>query len=92
VDMRNQSRYLRSHTRARAAIKDIVEMPDAQIDRVIRSIEANQGQLSNVLAKELPLLAEPGIWPSIVQAVARAFAGLQTGIATKPNPAGAIDE
>jgi hypothetical protein len=75
-DMREESRYLRSHTQARAAIKDIVEMPDMQIDRIIRSVEANQGKLSNVLSKEMPLLAEPGIWESIVQAVVRAFDGM----------------
>ena len=77
-DMREESRYLRSHAQARAAIKEIVEMPDMQIDRIIRSVEANQGNLSNVLAKEMPLLAEPVIWDAIVQAVARAFEGKPT--------------
>lgn len=78
-EMREESRYLRSHTQARAAIKDIVEMPDMQIDRIIRSVEANQGKLSNVLSKEMPFLAEPGIWESIVQAVTRAFDWLPGG-------------
>lgn len=78
-EMREESRYLRSHTRARAAIKDIVEMPDMQIDRIIRSVEANQGKLSTVLSKEMPFLAEPGIWESIVQAVTRAFDWLPGG-------------
>jgi hypothetical protein len=72
-DMREESRHLRSHAQARAAIKDIVEMPDAQVDRVIRSVQAQQGQLSKVLTKEVPLLAEPGVWESIVQAVGQAF-------------------
>lgn len=67
--MREESRYLRCHSKARVAIKDIVEMPDVQVDRVIRSVEANQGNLTNVLAKEIPVLAEPGIWRAIVQAV-----------------------
>jgi hypothetical protein len=73
-DMREESRYLQRHAQARAAIKDVVEMPDMQVDRVIRSIDANQGQLSNVLAKEMPLLAEPDVWEAIVQAVESAFA------------------
>jgi predicted HTH domain antitoxin len=47
---------------ARSAIKDIVEMPDAQIDRVIRSVQANQGQLSNLLRDEIPLLADTRVW------------------------------
>lgn len=68
-DMREESRYMRSHAQARAAIKEIVEMPDSQIDRIIRSAEVNQGQLSNVLSKEIPLLAEPGIWEAIIAKV-----------------------
>ena len=73
-DMRKESRYMQRHAQARAAIKDIVEMPDMQIDRIIRSVDANQGKLSNVLAKEIPLLAEPGIWEAIVEAVGLAWA------------------
>jgi len=56
-EMHEQSHYLRRHGQARGAIKDIVEMPDIQADRIIRSVEENKGKLSNVLAKELPLLA-----------------------------------
>nr|WP_057927052.1 Fic family protein [Burkholderia ambifaria] len=71
--MREESRYLRSHARARQAVKEIVEMPDHQADRVLRSIEQNQGQLSNVLAKEMPVLQQAGVWPAIVDAVSSAF-------------------
>ncbi|HSV81894.1 MAG TPA: Fic family protein [Ramlibacter sp.] len=72
-DMREESRYLRNHAQARAAIKDIIEMPDAQIDRVIRSIEVNKGALSNPLAKEIPALAQDGVWEAIVAALKEAF-------------------
>ena len=72
-DMREESSYMRSHAQARAAIKDVVEMPDAQIDRVIRSAQANRGQLSHVLSKEIPLLSEQGVWDAIVQAIEAAF-------------------
>ena len=72
-DMREQSQYLQRHGQARAAIKDIVEMPDMQADRIIRSVEENKGKLSNVLAKEMPLLAEPGLWEAIVKALALVF-------------------
>lgn len=71
--MREQSRYLRSHSRARAALKEVVEMPDQQADRVLRSIEQNRGELSNVLAKEMPVLKQPGVWAGIVDAVSLAF-------------------
>jgi hypothetical protein len=73
-DMLEESRYLRSHGQARVAIKEILEMPDAQIDRVIRSVQNNKGELSGALRKELPILEEPGLWEAIVQAVHRAFA------------------
>lgn len=67
--MREESRYLRMHARARGAIKEIVEMPDVQVDRVLRSIEQNNGVLSGVLAKEMPVLAKDGIWDAILAAV-----------------------
>ena len=72
-DMREESRYLRGHGQARAAIKQIVEMPDAQIDRVIRSAQNNKGELSGALRKELPILEEPGLWDAIARAVNGAF-------------------
>lgn len=71
--MREESRYLRSHFQARRAIKEIVEMPDHQADRLLRSMAQNNGQLSNVLAKEMPVLTKPGVWPAIEEAVARVF-------------------
>jgi hypothetical protein len=44
-----------------------------QLDRVIQSAEANHGKLSNILAKEIPLLTEPGFWDDIVRAIEIAF-------------------
>ena len=72
-EMREESRYLQNHAQARAGIKDIIEMPDMQIDRIIRSVQANKGKLTNALAKEIPLLAQPATWSAIVQTVERAF-------------------
>jgi len=71
--MREESRYLRNHVQARQAIKEIIEMPDHQADRLLRSIEQNQGKLSHVLAKEMPALARPELWTAITVAVAEAF-------------------
>ncbi|ETF03886.1 filamentation induced by cAMP protein Fic [Advenella kashmirensis W13003] len=71
--MREQSRYLRSLGRARQALKEIVEMPDQQADRVLRSIEQNRGELSNALAKEMPVLREADVWNQITEAVLQAF-------------------
>ena len=72
-DMREESRYMRSHAQAKIAIKGIVEMPDMQIDRIIRSAKSNQGKLSNLLAKEIPILDEPGVWDAILKAIELAF-------------------
>lgn len=71
--MREQSRYLRNHGRARQALKEVIEMPDQQADRVLRSIEQNQGKLSNALVKQMPILSEPGVWAEIIEAVSQAF-------------------
>lgn len=72
-DMREESRYLRSHAQARAAIKDVIEMPDVHADCIIRSVQANQGRLSGVLSEEIPALREPRVWEAIRDAVERAF-------------------
>lgn len=71
--MRDEARYLRGHARARAALKEVVEMPDQQADRLLRSLEQNRGELSHALAKEMPLLQQPGVWAAVVEAVALAF-------------------
>lgn len=76
--MLDESRYLRSHAQARSAIKDLIEMPDMQLDRVIRSAQANHGKLSNVLAKEIQILTEPEVWEAIVQAIEIAFQNTPT--------------
>lgn len=71
--MREESRHLQQHAQARAAIKEIIEMPNMQIDRMIRSVEVNRGKLSNALAKEIPALTKPGLWEAIVNAITAAF-------------------
>jgi hypothetical protein len=67
--MREEAKYLRGHHRARLAVKEVVEMPDHQVDRLLRSIEQNKGVLSNVLAKEMPILTKEGVWQLILNAV-----------------------
>ena len=69
--MRAEARDLRRHARSRAALKEVVEMPDPQADRVLRAIEQNQGRLSNALVREMPVLGEPGLWDELVAAVKR---------------------
>lgn len=73
-DMPGESRYLRSHALARAAIKEVIEMPDAQVDRVIRSVLAHPGELSGALAREVPALLDDATWSAVARAVLDAFA------------------
>lgn len=68
-DMRRESAYLRRHYAARAAVKEVIEMPDRQIDRVLRSLEGGNGSLSGVLAQEIPALAREGVWADIQAAL-----------------------
>ncbi|MFY8085414.1 MAG: hypothetical protein ACOVN7_17025 [Rubrivivax sp.] len=48
---------------------EIVEVPDAQLDRVIRSIQSHKSELSGALRREVPILDQPGLWEEIVPAV-----------------------
>ncbi len=68
-DMRSEAQYLQRHYAMRAAIKEVVEMPDADVDRIIRSVQQEAGILSHKLLKELPVLGEAGVWAAVVEAV-----------------------
>jgi len=73
-EMRNEASFLRSMTDARSAVKNVLDGPDPDIDRIIRSVRESHGLLSNKLRKEFPMLADEGIAQDIVQAVTTAFA------------------
>jgi hypothetical protein len=72
-DMRNEPVHLRNHAIARAAINEIIAISGMQIDRLIGSVDANPGKLSNVLFKEIPALAETGVWDAVAQEIRSAF-------------------
>ena len=72
-EIRYEARHLRSHYAARDAIKEILEMPDHLADRVIRSVEQNNGALSGALQEEIPALNPKENWPQIVAAVRMVF-------------------
>lgn len=78
LEMREEAMFLRNHMQARSAVKEIVEMPDQQVDRMICSIEQNKGVLSSVLAKEIPFLTSPGVWLQVCEAVESAFQSSQS--------------
>lgn len=53
--------------------KEIVEGPNQDIDRIIRAIKGNGGQISNKLAATFPVLANAGVAASICACIAAAF-------------------
>jgi hypothetical protein len=57
-EVRNEAGYLRRLRAVRARLKEIIEGPDADIDRIIRSVRENGGQLSNKLKNNYPQLAD----------------------------------
>ena len=53
-EMAEEAMLLRQNDRARAGIKRIVEMPDQDADRIIRSLKESNWSISNKLRKTLP--------------------------------------
>lgn len=78
-EMRKEAGYLRSLRLARERVKQVIEGPDIDIDRIIRSVRDNGGQISNKLAKEFPVLADEGTAADVVAALQAVFDGTQGG-------------
>ena len=75
VEMRGEADYLRRHDAARAAIKELVEMPDTNLDRIIQSLVQNDYRISGKLVKTFPLISDrDGLWSEIGEAVRAAMA------------------
>lgn len=73
-EMRKEAGYLRSLRVARERAKQVIEGPDGDIDRIIRSVRDNGGKLSNKLLKEFPALADKAIAGELVATIQAAFA------------------
>lgn len=74
LEMRNEASLLRAWDSARTAVKEVLEGPNADIDRIIRSIQENAGRISNKLIDEFPALADQATAHGILAAIAAAFA------------------
>lgn len=72
-EMREEADYLRNWHRARSAVKNALEGPDDQIDRIIRAVRDNHGRVGNKLAKEFPILQREDVAADVVAAVRAAF-------------------
>ena len=72
-EMRKEAGYLRSLRLARERVKQVIEGPDGDIDRIIRSVRENGGTLSNKLVQEFPSLADQALADEVVAAILTAF-------------------
>lgn len=72
-EMRKEAGYLRSLRLARERVKQVIEGPDTDIDRIIRSVRDDGGKVSNKLAKEFPALADETTAAELVDAVQGVF-------------------
>lgn len=77
--MAEEAQFLRQYDAALGALKALVEMPDADADRVIRSLQQENWTVSNKLRKELPQIFQAGglffdQYLAIIQAVRGALA------------------
>ena len=74
-EMHKEAGYLRSLRAARERVKQVIEGPDSDIDRIIRSVRENGGQLSGKLLKEFPPLAQAPVGQQVVAAIEAVFSG-----------------
>jgi hypothetical protein len=72
-EMRKEAGHIRSLRLARKGIKEVLEGPDIDIDRIVRSIRDNGGKVSNKLKKEFPVLLDEVVAGALVEAVEAAF-------------------
>ena len=72
-EMRKEAGYLRSLRTARERVKQVIEGPDSDIDRIIRSVRENAGKVSNKLLAEMPALADEALAADVVAAVQAGF-------------------
>jgi Fic/DOC family len=72
-EMRKEAGFIRDLRLARDRIKQVIEGPDADIDRIIRSLQATAGVPSNKLCAEFPLLADDEVAARVAAAIRSVF-------------------
>ena len=73
-EMRREATYLCSLRTARERVKQLIEGPDGDIDRIIRSVRENGDKVSKKLLKEMPALADEDLVAELVTVIHEAFA------------------
>ena len=72
-ETRKEAGYLRNLRVARERVKQVIEGPDGDIDRIIRSVRENGGKVSGKLLKEFPMLADEDVAAEAIEAIQAAF-------------------
>jgi hypothetical protein len=73
TEMADEARVLMIFQRAQERLKEVVEMPDQDANRIIRSVKENRWVVSGKLKKNYPLLEDEGMAIRVVEAVRSAF-------------------
>ncbi|MGK3143633.1 Fic family protein [Pantoea sp. C2G6] len=76
--MADEARVLVIFQRAQQALKEVIEMPDQDASRIIRSLKENGWQISGKLKKTFPLLDDAATAQRVVEAVRSAFDDQET--------------
>lgn len=81
-EMRREADWLQDWRQTRARLKEIVEAPDVELDRLIRSVRENQGRISGKLQQQFPMLADSALAASVLTAVL----GEEDALSSPDNP------
>lgn len=73
TEMADEARVLVIFQRAQQRLKEVIEMPDQDASRIIRSLKENGWQVSGKLKKTFPVLEERAMAQRVVEAVRSAF-------------------
>jgi len=72
-EMREEAALLQMLYRARSRLKEIIEGPDAVLDRIIRSIRQMHGDISGKLKEQYPQLADAAVGRAVIDVIRETF-------------------
>lgn len=72
-EIHKEAVYLRDLRTARETVKNVLEGPDRDIDRIIRSVRDNDGAISNKLLREFPILQKRELADALVTVIRDSF-------------------
>ena len=72
-ELRQEAGQMRAYRGARDAVNEVVEGPDEDLYRIVRSVHDNKWMVSGKLMSEFPILEDEGLAERVVEAVKGAF-------------------